>query len=81
VRGPRVSRITIERVDVTVEPAAMTIAVEVFGRRYVENRDTAAVLSGGKDRPQRFTERWTLTLDGPPETPWRLVDAGAARTA
>ena len=58
---------------------AMTVAVEVFGRRYVEDRDTAAVLSGGKDRPQRFTERWTLTLDGLPEAPWRLVDAAMAR--
>ena len=79
VRGPRVSRIAIERVDVTTQPASMTVAVEVFGRRYVEDRDTAAVLSGGKDRPQRFTERWTLTLDGPPEAPWRLVDAATAR--
>ncbi len=58
VRGPRVSRIAIERVDVSTQPATMTVAVEVFGRRYVEDRDTAAVLSGGKDRPQRFSERW-----------------------
>jgi predicted lipid-binding transport protein (Tim44 family) len=78
VRGPRVSRIAIERVDVTNQPATMTVAVEVFGRRYVEDRDTAAVLSGGKDRPQRFSERWTLALDGPSEAPWRLVDAATA---
>lgn len=78
VRGPRVSRIAIERVDVSTQPATMTVAVEVFGRRYVEDRDTAAVLSGGKDRPQRFSERWLLALDGPPEAPWRLVDAAAA---
>jgi predicted lipid-binding transport protein (Tim44 family) len=75
VRGPRINRIAIERVDVTSEPATMTVAVEVFGRRYVEDRDTAAVLSGSKESAQRFTERWTLALDGAPELPWRLVQA------
>jgi predicted lipid-binding transport protein (Tim44 family) len=45
----------------------------VRGRRYVENRDTAAILSGSRDRETAFTERWTMALDGTDATPWRLV--------
>ncbi len=51
----------------------MTLTVRVRGRRYVENRDTAEVMSGSKDREITFTERWTMALDGSDETPWRLV--------
>jgi hypothetical protein len=56
-------------------PATMTIAVELGGSRYVENRDTTTVVSGSKDRVATFTERWTLALDGPPDSPWRIVNA------
>ncbi len=73
VRGPNVEGVTIERLDAEPEPARMTLAVHVRGRRYVEDRDTAAVLSGAQDRETRFTERWTLALDGTDATPWRLV--------
>jgi predicted lipid-binding transport protein (Tim44 family) len=75
VRGPRVKRIRIETVQVEHVPATMTIAVELGGSRYVENRDTTTVVSGSKDRVATFTERWTLALDGPPDSPWRIVDA------
>ena len=77
VRGPAVKRIQIGAVQVETQPATMTIEVEVGGRRYVEDRDTAAVLSGDKDSAATFTERWTLALDGPETAPWRLVDATA----
>jgi predicted lipid-binding transport protein (Tim44 family) len=73
VRGPRVKRIQIAAVQVEHQPATMTVDVELGGRRYVENRDTAAVLSGSKDSATTFTERWTLALDGPDDAPWRLV--------
>jgi len=73
VRGPRVQRISIESVNVEAQPATMTVAVDLGGRRYVENRDTTTVVSGDKDRPTTFTERWTLALDGPDEAPWRIV--------
>jgi len=53
----------------------------VRGRRYREDRDTAAVLQGSKDREASFTERWTLTLDGDEKTPWRIAGTGAAATA
>jgi len=53
----------------------MTVALELGGNRYVEDRDTASVVSGSKDRTMAFTERWTLALDGPDESPWRIMSA------
>jgi predicted lipid-binding transport protein (Tim44 family) len=73
VRGPRVEQVQIDALTPTPEPAHMTLAVRVRGRRYVEDRDTAAVLSGSKDRETTFTEHWTLALDGGGTAPWRLV--------
>jgi predicted lipid-binding transport protein (Tim44 family) len=78
VRGAGVRRIQIASLQVEREPATMTIVVEVGGRRYVEDRDTAAVLSGSKDSAATFTETWTLALEGPDEAPWRLVSAAGA---
>ena len=75
VRGPRVKRIRIAAVQVERVPATMTVEVELGGRRYVEDRDTASVLSGSKDGATTFTERWTLALDGPDDAPWRIVSA------
>jgi predicted lipid-binding transport protein (Tim44 family) len=73
VRGPRVKRIRIAAVQVDQVPATMTVDVELGGRRYVEDRDTAAVVSGSKDGAATFTERWILALEGPAEAPWRIV--------
>jgi predicted lipid-binding transport protein (Tim44 family) len=73
VRGPRVKSIRIVGLDTQRDPATMTIEVRLGGRRYVEDRDTAAVLSGSKDSATTFTERWTLALDGVEQSPWRLV--------
>ncbi|MDX6648896.1 MAG: hypothetical protein QOJ97_847 [Solirubrobacteraceae bacterium] len=78
VRGPKVTGLRIVALDAAAQPATMTVEVDVAGRRYVEDRDTAAVLSGSRDSETRFTERWTLALDGADDTPWRVVDAGAA---
>jgi predicted lipid-binding transport protein (Tim44 family) len=75
VRGPRVKRIQIESVQVEQVPATMTVAVELGGSRYVEDRDTTTVLSGSKDGATTFTERWTFALDGPADAPWRIVTA------
>ena len=55
----------------------MTVQMSVRGRRYIEDRDTAAVLSGNPSVATAFTERWTLALDGDDEHPWRIVDASA----
>jgi predicted lipid-binding transport protein (Tim44 family) len=35
------------------------------------------VLSGNPDTVTRFTEHWTLTLDGGDANPWRIADAAA----
>jgi predicted lipid-binding transport protein (Tim44 family) len=76
VRGPNVRHMRITDLDAAQEPARMSVEVEVKGRRYVEDRDTAAVVAGSKDSESSFTERWTLAIDGPPENPWRIVSAG-----
>jgi predicted lipid-binding transport protein (Tim44 family) len=81
VRGPGVKRIRVVAVDVQSEPATMTVDVELGGRRYVEDRDTAAVLSGSKDRQTTFAERWTLALAGPDDAPWQLMATGASGAA
>lgn len=78
VRGPRVRQIKIAAVDVTNEPATMTIEVELGGRRYVEDRDTAAVVAGAKDRAVPFREAWTMTLTGDREVPWRVATSRAS---
>jgi predicted lipid-binding transport protein (Tim44 family) len=75
VRGPRVRAIHIEAVHVEHVPATMTVGVELGGSRYVEDRDTTTVVSGSKDSVATFTERWTLALDGPAGSPWRIVTA------
>jgi predicted lipid-binding transport protein (Tim44 family) len=77
VRGLDVRHISIVSLDAGSEPATMTIDVELEGRRYLEDRDTAAVVAGSQSRAAKFTERWTLALDGPDEQPWRITDIGA----
>jgi len=54
----------------------MAVAVGVRGRRYREDRDTAAIVAGSRDRETSFEERWTLALDGPDDAPWRVVGVG-----
>ena len=83
VRGPRVKRMTVVGVDATSEPATTTIELELEGRRYVQDRDTAAVLSGSRDETTIFTERLTLSLDGSDSSAWRIaaVDGGMDRIA
>lgn len=77
VRGPTVRQLRVTELDAGSEPPRMTIEVDVSGLRYVENRDTAAVVSGSRSEESTFTERWTLALDGPDDRPWRIVDAAA----
>jgi predicted lipid-binding transport protein (Tim44 family) len=76
VRGPVVNRIRIVNLDAASEPATMTVEVDLTGRRYLENRDTAAVLAGSRTRKTSFTERWTLSLTGDEAQPWRITAVG-----
>jgi predicted lipid-binding transport protein (Tim44 family) len=77
VRGLDVRHISVVSLDAASEPATMTIDVNLAGRRYLEDRDTAAVVSGSQSRAVTFTERWTLALDGPDQQPWRIATVGA----
>ncbi len=81
VRGPRVRSIRIAELDAGTSPATMTIDVELGGVRYVEDRDTATVMSGSRTAATTFTERWTLALEGPGEWPWHIVRTTGAATA
>ena len=76
IRGPRVQRLRIAALDPAATPPTMTVEVEVHGRRYVEDRDDASVLSGSKARETTVRERWTLALCGPDDRPWQVVAVG-----
>jgi predicted lipid-binding transport protein (Tim44 family) len=77
VRGPAVRQIRIAALDAAATPPTMTIDVELSGRRYLEDRDTAAVVSGSRTRVVTFTEHWILALEGPDEQPWQIAQVGA----
>jgi predicted lipid-binding transport protein (Tim44 family) len=77
VRGPRVRQIRIVALDAAAKPPTMAIEVDLEGRRYIEDRDTAAVLAGSQSRLASFTEHWTLALNGNAAEPWRIVAVGA----
>jgi predicted lipid-binding transport protein (Tim44 family) len=51
----------------------MTIEVDLAGARYIQDRDTTAVVSGDASKPAHFTEHWTLALTGDIAEPWRLL--------
>jgi predicted lipid-binding transport protein (Tim44 family) len=76
VRGPRVRQIRITALDAAATPPTMTIEVDLEGRRYLEERDTAAVVAGSQSRKTSFTEHWTLVLDGDASQPWRIAAVG-----
>jgi hypothetical protein len=75
VRGPRLSELRIVALD--ADARTFTVEAVLHGRRYLEDRDTAAVLEGSKDRATTFTERWTLALGDDTATPWRIVATAA----
>jgi predicted lipid-binding transport protein (Tim44 family) len=76
VRGPEVRRIRIVNLDAGSQPPTMTVEVELHGRRYIEDRDTAAILAGSQSRATTFTEQWTFALDGDTRQPWLLTAVG-----
>jgi predicted lipid-binding transport protein (Tim44 family) len=77
VRGPEVKQLRVVGLDAAADPPTMTVEVDVRGRRYIEDRDTAAVIAGSRTRTTEFTERWTFALDGDPAQPWRIAVAGS----
>jgi predicted lipid-binding transport protein (Tim44 family) len=81
VRGPKVARLRIAALDAAAEPPTMTVEVTVRGRRYVQDRDTAAIVSGSDKDEATFTERWLLALGDDDANPWKIVSAAAGVSA
>jgi predicted lipid-binding transport protein (Tim44 family) len=81
VRGLAITQIRIADLDAAAKPPTMTIEVDIDGRRYLEDRDTAAVVAGSQSRRTRFTERWTLALDGDARQPWRIAAVASPATS
>jgi predicted lipid-binding transport protein (Tim44 family) len=77
VRGPSVKRIRIAALDAAAEPATMMVEVDLSGRRYIEDRDTTAVVAGSRSKATSFTERWTFSLTDDETQPWRITAVGA----
>jgi predicted lipid-binding transport protein (Tim44 family) len=76
VRGLSIKNIHITGLDAAAEPPTMSIEVELEGRRWIEDRQTEAVISGSPTRKTTFTEYWTLALAGDAAQPWRIVAVG-----
>jgi predicted lipid-binding transport protein (Tim44 family)/uncharacterized membrane protein YgcG len=81
IRGPKVDGVTITDVNAETTPATLTVSLAVRARRYVEDRDTVALISGSRDDESSFAERWTLALDGQGEWPWRIAATAASTPA
>jgi predicted lipid-binding transport protein (Tim44 family) len=79
VRGPKLRALRIVGLDKDADPPAFTVEAELRGRRYVEDRDTLALVRGSRDAEVTFTERWRLALDGAGAVPWRLTAAAAVK--
>jgi predicted lipid-binding transport protein (Tim44 family) len=76
VRGPMVRQVKVAQLDVNHQPPRMRVDAELGGFRYVEDRDTVAVVEGSKTRPSAFAEQFTLELvDGSAARPWQVVSA------
>ena len=75
IRGPKMQTATVSKLEPT-EPIRVAVDARVRGVRYIEDRDTVAVVSGDKDREVAFTERFILQLTDDEDTPWTLVAAG-----
>ncbi len=77
VRGLRPRSMTVSALDPDAQPPTMTLALELSGRRYVQDRDTTTVLAGSVDKEADFSQRFTFGLEGPSEHPWRIVSVDA----
>ena len=74
IRGPAIEQIQISALNAQTAPPTITVELRVRGRRYIEDRDTAAVLHGS----QSSADPLRPALDararvGDDEHPWRIV--------
>jgi predicted lipid-binding transport protein (Tim44 family) len=72
VRGPRIERITVVSLDAKSTPPSMAVDVKITGRRYLQERATAAIVAGSDIHAVTFTERWTFSLGDDPDNPWQI---------
>lgn len=77
VRGPKLETLKITALEGKTTPPTMDVAAQVRGRRYVEDRDTAALVSGSRDGETTFTVALRMALDGEGPAAWKVVAAGA----
>ncbi len=77
VRGARIEQVRVTAFDAAADPPRMTAEVRFRGRRYLEDRSTAAVVEGSREREGVNTEQLILQLDATdPAVPWRVVGRG-----
>jgi predicted lipid-binding transport protein (Tim44 family) len=77
VRGARVQRVEVSALRAHAHPPEVDVEVQCCGRRYLQDRASAAVLAGSPTRERSFVERWTFALGDDPEQPWRLIHAAS----
>jgi predicted lipid-binding transport protein (Tim44 family) len=76
VRGLKIDNIRITNLDAAADPPTMSIEVQFEGRRWIEDRQTEGVVSGSPTKNAKFSEHWTLALNGDDAQPWRIVSVG-----
>ena len=76
VRNPRIRTVRITAIDPAAQPPNLSIVIEGSAVRYIEDRATAAVLSGNPEIERHVRLTWTLALEAPSPWPWRLATVG-----
>ena len=73
LRNPHIRTVRITAIDPAAQPPSLSIVIQGGAVRYIEDRATAAVLSGNPDSERHVRLTWTLALEAPPPWPWRLA--------
>jgi hypothetical protein len=73
IRGPELKNLRIIHLEPAAKPPTMTVEATISAHRYIESRNTGAVLFGSKTRTDTFCEQWDLALTHHHETPWRIA--------
>jgi predicted lipid-binding transport protein (Tim44 family) len=81
VRGPKLLRMTLVELDNATAPPRMVVELELSGRRYLEHRDTVALVSGSRDSETRWSERWAFGMVGDASAPGIIAGAGDVTAA
>jgi hypothetical protein len=73
VRNPHIRTVRITAIDPAAQPPRLSIVIQGSAVRYIEDRATAAILSGDPDTERPVRLNWTLALEAPPPWPCRLA--------